>query len=81
MRAYAAMLPRLEAEERLTAIDDVAIGGGRLEPRQMRRAIQQLERARRGGRHARAPRATPMALGGMGIGLVSPPSEEVLSDG
>ena len=30
MRAYATMLPRLRAEERLAGIDDAAVAGGRL---------------------------------------------------
>lgn len=80
MRAYAAMLPRLQAEERLAAIDTLVIGGGRMEQRTAGRAIRRLQAVAEGGRRARAVKATPEMLAAMGIGFSTAPQKGVNDD-
>ncbi|MBB5987435.1 hypothetical protein [Sphingobium lignivorans] len=84
MTAFTAMLPRLDAEERLAAINDRSIAAGAMEPVKARRMIRRLEQAARGGAPRRAPRATPAVLEAMGVPVREVPSEgsqKALSDG
>lgn len=69
VRAYVAMLPRLEAQEQLAAISAAALGSGHVKTNDARRAIAKLERQAQGGRR-KAVKATPQVLAGMGIAVV-----------
>lgn len=62
------MVPRLQAEEQLAAIQAAALGGGHLSKADVRRAIARLER-RAAGTRKRAP-ANPAVLAAMGIAVV-----------
>ena len=44
------MLPILQAEDQLRAIDAAALGGGHVKPRDARRALHQLQTTASGGR-------------------------------
>ncbi|MFZ5747903.1 MAG: hypothetical protein ACOY45_09645 [Pseudomonadota bacterium] len=69
VRAYVAMMARIEATERLHAITDHAAGAGMLDDGTRRRVMRRLEQAAHGGRR-RAAKATPAVLHGMGIRIV-----------
>lgn len=62
------MLPRIDAEERLNAIGDSSVAFGTVDQDAQRQAISALRRSA-GMRRARAAKATPGALGRMGIGV------------
>ena len=86
MRAFAAMIPRLDAEERLNAMTDhgAVVGGGKNHGSDRARHIRALEKAAQGGQRRRAAKASPATLAGMGIGVVSgasEPSQEAINDG
>lgn len=61
------MLPRLEAEERLAAIEAAALAAGNVEHGEQRRAIERLQRRASPGTRAR--KASAQDLAGMGIGM------------
>lgn len=64
-----AMLPRLDAEERLDAIDTRGVAAMRkLSRHDAQRAIRMLQRAAKGG-PVKAAKATPDALAAMGISV------------
>lgn len=67
------MLPRLQAEERLTSIDNVALGSGALDEKSTKRAIADLERAA-DVKRARPARANSAALAKAGIGIRGAPA-------
>lgn len=71
------MLPRLQAEEKLAAIDVAALAAGALEPSAGRRMMEELRRSARGGRNGPRARASKAQLGMIGIGvtIVPPPQE------
>jgi hypothetical protein len=64
------MMPRLEAEAQLAAIDAAAIGTGSYDPQVARAMTRELRAAARGGEEAptRAKPATPQQLAAIGIG-------------
>lgn len=71
MRACLTMLPRLQAEEALTARTAVALGTGsyeRSDAREITDTWLQQAQAPRAGRGRPAPAASPEALSGVGIG-------------
>ena len=77
------MMGRIEAGERLAAINDRSVASGFVEPHDRRRHLGRLER-RAQGVSARAAKASPAVLAGMGIGVVSVPSgapKKAVSDG
>lgn len=63
------MLPRIQAEEQIMAISAMALGGGKVERREAKRAIERLERIAGGGRRE-ARKVTPDLLAAMGIAVV-----------
>jgi hypothetical protein len=67
VRASLTMMPRLQAEEALLAVQVTALGTGSLKPGDARAVRDRLARA--AGRRARAHRATPEGLAAMGIGF------------
>ncbi|MFN3990056.1 MAG: hypothetical protein ACK4IS_07340 [Erythrobacter sp.] len=70
LKAYAAMLPRLEAEEQLARVEAgvLAFGGG--DKAERREAIRELQRRARGpGRRAKPAKASLADLAGMGIAV------------
>lgn len=70
LKAYAAMLPRLEAEEQLGRIHAGALAFGGGEKRDRERAIAALERQARGPQAKRKPqKANPADLAVMGIAV------------
>ncbi len=76
------MLPRLQAEEQLAAIEATGLGTGSYEARDSRRVIRRL-RDKATGQSARPLRgapANPAQLAAIGIGMVSAPPERPLSD-
>jgi hypothetical protein len=77
------MMPRIEAGERLAAINDRAAAAGNLKQAVSDRLMRRLEEARDGvGRQT--AKATPAVLAGMGIAAVNAPlgaSGRGLSDG
>jgi hypothetical protein len=76
LKAYAAMLPRLEAEEQLARVHagGLAFGGG--EAREREKAIGALQQQARGPRAKVKPaRADPADLAAMGIAMKSPDAE------
>lgn len=62
------MMPRLQAEEKLDAINVEALGSGQVEKQYRMRAIDRLKRKALGERY-RARKATAADLGAMGIGV------------
>jgi hypothetical protein len=66
IRAFVAMLPRLEAEEALKTAQRVSVGTGAT--KNGRAVIRGWERAARGGR-SRAVKPTPDQLADLGIGV------------
>jgi hypothetical protein len=78
------MMRRIEAEERLAAIDDGAIAAGNVRRPEAMRATGELRRAAHGGARPKPAKAPPGALAAMGIAVVSAPSspaEKAPSDG
>lgn len=70
------MLPRLQAEEQLRAIDVAALAAGALEPSAGRRMMDGLRRAARGADLPKV-RASKAQLGMIGIGVtIIPPAQE-----
>lgn len=76
------MLPRLKAEERLNAINDGAISAATMEKADQRTIVTALQEEA-GIVRPRAARAKAAELAIMGIGMtvIEPPSKEPLSDG
>ena len=74
------MLPRLHAEEQLSAIQAAAIGGAHLPKHDMTRAIANLRR-RATGVTERASAVNPAVLAAMGIAVVEAPRKTESSDG
>ena len=62
------MMARIEAGERLAAINDRAVAAGNLKPADARRVTRRLDDVATGHRR-RAARATPAVLAGIGIGM------------
>lgn len=62
------MMPRLQAEEKLDAINVAAIGGGQVDAQYRMRAIDSLKRRALGERFS-TRKATPRDLASMGIGV------------
>lgn len=76
------MLPRLQAEEQLAAIEAQRIGFGAYDPKAASEKVARLQQKVAGvDVVARPAKATPAQLGAVGIGLRQAPGEEVLSDG
>tara|TARA_R110002124_G_scaffold256146_2_gene421798 strand:+ start:4034 stop:4300 length:267 start_codon:yes stop_codon:yes gene_type:complete len=75
VRAFAVMMPQLDAEERLDAITDYSVAVGAVEKHDRARHFRALERMARQRQRQRASKATPAMLAGMGIGVVSGASE------
>lgn len=80
------MLPRLQAEESLIAIDVALLSAGGFEQADARAMLDRLRTQATGQSARRAQRAMPQQLGGMGIGVkFAPPpgavSAEVAADG
>lgn len=85
------MMPRIDAGERLAAINDRALAFGSLSKFDAERIGQRLEAAAAGVPAQRPAKANPAALGDMGIGVrtagpaasgePSAASEKGLSDG
>lgn len=69
------MMPRLEAEQRLAAINDIAVGTGTLREQQQREVIRRLARAAKGGQRPRAAKASVATLAQMGIGVSTVPKK------
>lgn len=64
------MLPRIEAQEKLAAINVAALAAGAGEPLDRQRIFAELERKASGADRQRARAAKPDDLAGMGIGIV-----------
>lgn len=62
------MLPRLQAEEKIDRISELALGFGNVEQQLRIRAIDRLKRQALGDRF-KARMATPAQLAGMGIAM------------
>ena len=78
------MMRRIEAEERLAAINDRAAAAGNMQPHDRRKLLGRLERKARGGGRPAAMKARPEVIASMGIAVripLSEPAEKVLSDG
>lgn len=74
VRGYARMIPRLQAEEALAAMDVAAMGNSAsFAIKDVQRAQRDLQRIARGGEVPRAARPTPAALAAMGIEVVAAP--------
>lgn len=69
------MLPRLQAQEQLTAIEAAALGSGMVKKDDRRRALAQLERRASGGRR-RATKATPAMLRAIGVQVIEVPAKQ-----
>lgn len=77
MRAFATMLPRLDAEERLAGIEAGSVAFGTRDKHDARRTLRALQDAARGGRHGRERvKANPAQLAAMGIAVVEVPVPE-----
>jgi hypothetical protein len=71
-----AMMPVLDARERLHRIDDIALGNGAADDHEARRVKQALKDQASGPRSARPKAMSEEDAGKAGIGLrVSPPIE------
>ena len=86
VRAYAAMMPRLQAQETLDAARSVSLGAGTLKDADRRQLVHRLELQAHppGTGRRRAAPADPRALAMMGISVIeigSEPAQEALSDG
>lgn len=70
VQALATMMPRLQAEEHLAAIEAAQLGAGLVEAKDAQRRIRELEREALGSGHRAARKsASPDQLAAMGIGL------------
>jgi hypothetical protein len=70
------MLPRLQAQEQIMAINAARLGSGWVDKKDARRVLSRLERIAEGGRK-RAVKATPDILAAAGIAVVEvPPTAE-----
>ncbi|MBB99193.1 MAG: hypothetical protein CML67_06610 [Rhodobacteraceae bacterium] len=67
------MLPILQAEDQLRAIDAAALGGGHVKPRDARRALHQLQTTASGGRR-KPMKPSPAMLAAAGIAVVRQPA-------
>jgi hypothetical protein len=72
LRIFAAMIPRLTAEESLLAAERIAVGVGRLPRHDARALVSRWQRAARAGRE-RAQPITPVLLAASGIRVVREP--------
>lgn len=70
------MVPRLQAEEAMTAMTSVALGTGSLAKAEASSLLKSLSRTATGGKRTRAKPASPHQLAMMGIGY-----HEVTVDG
>lgn len=75
VRAFVAMLPRLDASERLAAINDRALAFGSFDKDTASKMLDRLQRVSGGERRRRSIKATPEVLAGMGIRIVGAPAE------
>ena len=69
MRAYIEMLPRLQAEEKLTAVTAMALGTGAIDKKDARRIASEWEGQAGIVRKKVRPRPSPEMLAQMGIGF------------
>lgn len=69
VRAFMAMLPRLDAEEALGRASVQALGSGSMKKRDAMKLERQLRRAANGGASVRAARPSTAQLAMMGIGV------------
>lgn len=82
VKAYAVMLPRLEAEEQLARISAGALAFGVGDKAERREAIRDLERRARGpGKRAKPAKASAADLAGMGIAVRIEPGPREVSNG
>lgn len=70
------MLPRLQAEERLAAIDVALLAAGGFEQHDARAMMEGLRIRAQGGEQSPAKKASPAQLGMLGIGVTIVPPEE-----
>jgi hypothetical protein len=75
------MLPRLQAEEQLVAVDANALGTGSYDQGDARRMMSRLRDTAFGERRSRGRAANPVQLASMGIGVTMMPPKTALSDG
>lgn len=75
------MLTRLQAEERLAAIDVALLGAGGFEPQDARRMLDGLRAQVDGVQRPRAQKANGQMLGGMGIGVTVIEPSKAAGDG
>ncbi|MEQ8834269.1 MAG: hypothetical protein RIB67_07465 [Miltoncostaeaceae bacterium] len=80
IEAHALMLPRLQAEEDMRAVRNLALGTGRMQREDARRAQAELRRQAEGGRRAPARPARPDELMAAGVGVRRAP-RRTASDG
>ncbi len=74
------MLPRLQAEEQLMAINAASLGSGMVDPKDARKERARLERLA-GGTAKRAVRPTPAMLAAAGIAVVEVPPAQAEAAG
>lgn len=76
--AHVAMMPRLQAEESLARVQDMAAAFGSMEERDQKSYLRQLRRAANGGRAEPSVKATRASLAAIGIPVIDVPvaSEE-----
>lgn len=75
------MLPRLQAQERLGAIDVAILAAGGFEQRDARRMMTDLRSRASGEDRPRARKASAAQLGAIGIAFVEMPPKRALNDG
>lgn len=73
--AHVQMMPRVEAQEALGAISQIAAGNGLMDKSDAKQYLDQLRRAANGGRMPRAEKATAASLAMIGIKVVTEESE------
>jgi len=73
------MLPRLQAEEQLAAVEAAALGSGALRKRDQLAALGRLQRAADPDR--KVVKASPMMLQQMGIAIVEAPPGRAADNG
>ncbi|RVI59107.1 hypothetical protein CN180_13755 [Sinorhizobium medicae] len=70
------MLPRIQAQEQIMAINAARLGSGWVDKKDARRALSRLERLAEGGR-TKAVKASPDMLAAAGIAVIEvPPAVE-----
>lgn len=75
------MLPRLQAQEQIMAVNAGRLGSGWVDKNEARRELARLERIAQGGTRP-AVKATPQMLAAAGIAVVEvPPTEGDVSHG